>query len=67
MTKREYQNYSRLFFFFSAVFFGFLINALVAADGLKRIVSASLFGFLIIMQLRIALAMRRKAQGIDLK
>lgn len=67
MTKREYRNYSYLFFFFSVVFSGFLINALFREVGLNRLISCLMFGFLIIMQLRLALLMRRKSKELDLK
>ncbi len=67
MTKREYRNHSLLFFFFSIVFSGFLINAVFTQSGLSRLISVLLFGFLIIMQLRLALLMRRKSQDLDLK
>ncbi len=67
MTKREYRNYSLLFFFFSIGFSGFLINAVFRQSGFSRLISVLLFGFLIIMQLRFALLMRRKSQELDLK
>jgi len=67
MTKREYRNYSLLFFFFSIVFSGFLINAVFTQSGLSKLISVLLFNFLIIMQLRLALLMRRKSQDLDLK
>ncbi len=67
MTKRECWYYSYLFFFFSIVFSGFLINAIVTGDGFKRLIFSSAFGVLIVMQLRLALLMRRKFQEADLK
>ncbi len=67
MTKREYRNYSLLFFIFSIVFSGFLINALIYGVGFSRLISTLLFGILIISQLRLALLMRRKAKELDLK
>ena len=67
MTKREYRNYSRLFFFFSVVFSGFLINALINGEGWKRLIFSLLFGVVVIMQLRLALLLRRKSQELDIK
>jgi biotin transporter BioY len=67
MTKREYRNYSRLSFFFSVVFSGFLINALINGEGWKRLIFSLLFGVVVIMQLRLALLMRRKSQELDIK
>ncbi len=67
MTKREYRNYSRLFFFFSVVFSGFLVNAVINGDGWKRLIASLVFGMMVIMQLRLALLMRQKSQEADLK
>ena len=67
MTKRQYRNYSRLFFFFSVVFSGFLVNALITAEGFKRLIFSLTFGVLVFMQLRVALLMRRKFQELELK
>ncbi len=67
MTKREYRNYSRLFFFFSLIFSGFLINAIAAGFSLKSLISSLMFGVLIITQLRVALLMYRKSLEMDLK
>lgn len=67
MTKREYRRNSRLLFFFSIVFTGFLINALFAQSGWSRLISVSLFGFLVFQQIRVAFLMRRKAQELDLQ
>jgi hypothetical protein len=44
MTKREYRNYSRLFFFFGVVFSGFLVNAVINGDGWKRLIASLVFG-----------------------
>ena len=67
MTKREYRNYSYLFFFFSIVSLVFLINAIVVGIGLNRLISVLLFAVTAIMQLRLALLMYRKSQEPDLK
>ena len=67
MTKQQYRNYSYLFFFFSIMSSGFLINAVLTGFGLSRLLSSLLFGVLVIMQLRIALLMRRKSQDLNLK
>ncbi len=67
MTKRDCRNYSYLFFFFSIVFSGFLINAIVTGSGFKRLTFSLAFGVLILMQLRLALLMRRKSQEANLK
>ncbi len=67
MTKRKCRMYSLIFFFFSVVFSGFLIQALVDGTGIRRIISVSAFGFLIFQMLRVALLMRRKARELDLK
>ena len=67
MTKRQYRNYSYLSFFFCIAYSGFLINAAFRLSGLSRLISVVLFGFLIIMQLRIAFTMRRNFRNLDLK
>jgi hypothetical protein len=67
MTKRKYRNSSYLFFFFSVVFLGFLINSVVTEVGLNRLISSLMFGVLIIMQLRLALLLRRKSRELDLE
>jgi len=67
MTKRQYRNYSLLFFFFSAAFFGFFIHAVIYGTGISRLISSLLFGFLVVMQLRVALTMRRNYKNLDLK
>ena len=67
MTKRQYQNYSRLFFFFSVVFSGFLIYTIIYETGLKQLIFSLTFGLLIFMQLRVSLLMRRKSQELKLK
>lgn len=67
MTKRQYQIYSILFFFFSIIFSGFLISAFLTGSGFRRIISVSLFGFLIFTQLRVAILMYKKSREADLK
>lgn len=67
MFKRKYRSYSYLFFFFSLVFTGFLINALLKQTGISRIVFVLLFGFLIFQLLQAAFLMRQKARELDLK
>lgn len=67
MTKRKYRNYSRLFFFFSAATSVLLIEIIFTKVGLQKIVLALTCGFSVIMQLRLALLMRRKSQDLDLK
>lgn len=67
MTKRKYRIYSYLFLFFSIVFLGFLIKAIFAEVGVKRVIFSVTFGVLVIMQLRLALLLYRKSQNLELK
>ena len=67
MTKRQYRDYSVLFTFFSVVFSVLLVRAVYNEDGINRLISVVLFGFLIFQQVRLALLMSQKARDLDLK
>ena len=67
MTKRQYRDYSVLFTFFSVVFSVLLVRAVYNEDGINRLISVVLFGFLIFEQVRLALLMSQKARDLDLK
>ena len=67
MTKREYRNYSILFFFFSFATSCFLIKAFLYEAGINQTISVLFFGFLLFNQLRVALSMYRKSREMDLK
>lgn len=67
MTKKQYRKRSYLAFFLSIVYIGLTINALLTQSGWMRLISAALFGVLVLMQLRIAFSMRRNCRNLDLK
>ncbi len=67
MKKQHYKTYSYLFFVFSIVFSIFFVNALSGEISLGNIISAVLFGVVVILQLRLALLMRRKANELNLE
>lgn len=67
MTRRQYRNYSILFFFFSFATSCFLIKAFLYEAGINQIISVSLFGILLFTQLRVALSMYQKSRETNLK